>query len=956
MRQGLAEIIENINYDNYDELDGWRLIGRDLSHFSAHKTLFDYQCDAVKSITKALYVYFAGSEYTRNDENTWRLTERMRENYRTYGINTALYDVQKYETAAKEKRGIINKRFSLLYHHFTAPHNAIPGTIFLNRACFWMATASGKSMVLVKTIELIDCLMRRCLIPQRDIMLLLPRDDLIAQCMATVDEYNSERRRKIELVNLRRYDEDKRALSYGNTIKVYYYRADLLRNRRAESIIDYRSYMNNGKWYCMLDEAHRGKKGDSNLQDYITILTKNGFLFNFSATFTDAIDHITTCYNFNLEKFIHAGYGKNIYLSSSYYQFTRDTSEFSEREKQKQVLKSFIIYSGIQKSRQKPLYHSPLLMALVNSVNTKNSDLLLYFRELEKIACGNIDHTLLDNARQEMRDELNTHQKYVFGDEVFAIDSDIFSTISAQDILCYVFNARSHGKIEILEGEKGKEISLKLETSHAPFALIKIGDSSTFKHQQLGDGYIVVDSFEDKRYFERLNSSEDINLLLGSRSFYEGWDSNRPNVINLINIGKGNAKKYVLQSIGRGVRIEPRRNERKRLPVGDTHKNPLLETLFIFATDKNSVLAIIETMDREKAQHAAELSLEVNPDIPFDLLIPFYTDKKTRAQAAKFNIAHHTRRAFLQYMRSFSRNTFMLKTGVSPSRASALLMRITQDEFFQINDSNIYSNMDDLLDRIINHASIGDKIVDRVDQLGEEIIHFKRIPIPNLTDEEARALRDKIDNIIKFYPPALSDEQKQAIAIVEDIKGAKMGIGTGTEKFKDVTIRHIAQHYFIPLMYSERERIDYMRHIITVPSEVAFIQRLDRHIGNAPPPCDWMFSKIDESVDAVHIPYFHTIDNVYRKFYPDFVFWLKQGAKYKILFVDPKGAQVAAYQNKVDEFERLFIENNAPRVFRYKNIRVTFELKLITEDINAVGEKYRPYWNSRDDFSFLRVD
>ena len=54
-------------------------------------------------------------------------------------------------------------------------------------------------------------------------------------------------------------------------------------------------------------------------------------------------------------------------------------------------------------------------------------------------------------------------------------------------------------------------------------------------------------------------------MLLGSRSFYEGWDSNRPNVINMINIGKQDAKKFVLQGIGRGIRIEPLQGERKRL-------------------------------------------------------------------------------------------------------------------------------------------------------------------------------------------------------------------------------------------------------------------------------------------------------------------------------------------------------------------------------------------------------
>ena len=44
---------------------------------------------------------------------------------------------------------------------------------------------------------------------------------------------------------------------------------------------------------------------------------------------------------------------------------------------------------------------------------------------------------------------------------------------------------------------------------------------------------------------------------MGSRSFYEGWDSNRPNIINFINIELRQKQNFILQSIGRGIRIEP---------------------------------------------------------------------------------------------------------------------------------------------------------------------------------------------------------------------------------------------------------------------------------------------------------------------------------------------------------------------------------------------------------------
>ena len=144
-------------------------------------------------------------------------------------------------------------------------------------------------------------------------MLLLPREDLINQFKEEVREYNLYKDNPIELVNLKEYEKDKNNITLLNNIKVYFYRSDLIRDERKENILDFKDYDNNGNWYIFLDEAHRGETGVSLIQDYVSILSRNGYLFNFSATFTDSIDYATTCYNFNLEKFINAGYGK-IYI------------------------------------------------------------------------------------------------------------------------------------------------------------------------------------------------------------------------------------------------------------------------------------------------------------------------------------------------------------------------------------------------------------------------------------------------------------------------------------------------------------------------------------------------------------------------------------------------------------------------------------------------------------------
>ncbi|OEG70305.1 hypothetical protein ATZ36_04990 [Candidatus Endomicrobiellum trichonymphae] len=80
-----------------------------------------------------------------------------------------------------------------------------------------------------------------------------------------------------------------------------------------------------------------------------------------------------------------------------------------------------------------------------------------------------------------------------------------------------IFNTKKHGKIELLEGEKGKEIVLKLETTDKPFTLIKIGDTKKFQIEKLDNHYQCVTSPEKKTIFQGINENEDISLLLGSR-------------------------------------------------------------------------------------------------------------------------------------------------------------------------------------------------------------------------------------------------------------------------------------------------------------------------------------------------------------------------------------------------------------------------------------------------------
>jgi len=375
-------------------------------------------------------------------------------------------------------------------------------------------------------------------------------------------------------------------------------------------------------------------------------------MFNFSATFTDIVDYITCVYNFNLAQFIKNEYGKHIFVSKQDISNLGKKDTSLEYEKQKILLKIFVLLSAINKHHEKirqidqKLYHKPLLLTLVSSVSTEESDMELFFREISKIANGNLDKNLLEIAKDELIKEINDENSKLEFEDINLPDRDRLiekiKLITEKDILYQVFNAESFGKIEVIKiPSNTQELVFKLATSDKPFALMKIGDISKWIKEKL-DGYEIIETFDNESVFKNLNQDQDINILMGSRAFYEGWDSSRPNIILFINIGKGtDAKKFVLQSIGRGVRIQPLPNKRGRLTKlynsGEIEKGLMdriykhaspIETLFIYGTKADNLEEIVKTLKQELEEEEKLRDLfEINPEISDKLLlVPKYKD------------------------------------------------------------------------------------------------------------------------------------------------------------------------------------------------------------------------------------------------------------------------------------------------------------------------------------------
>ena len=914
---------------------------RDIWHFSSKIKMFTYQQEALKKIASALYAYF-------NDR------KNLKNKYQAYG-----YEKQ------------------------------------LNRACFWMATGSGKTLVLIKTIEHIKNLMSQKVIPVREIMFLFPREDLFKSFEKQVNEYNSYHGEHINLINLKDYEEAQNAPFFSNYINVYYYRSDLLREERKESILDYSNYLNNGSWYVFLDEAHRGDNEDSNLKRYVSELSQNGFLFNFSATFSDEIDIATTCFNFNLEKFTQAGYGKNLLICDSNYKFDNRQDEFSQEEKQKQVLKSFILYTLIKKSAKSGWYHNPLMITLGNSVNKSNrrtdTDLSLFCQYMLNIASGNLDEELFETAKNGLVQSFSNEKKYCFGDETITIPQKDIKAISLEKVRGYSFNSEKKGALEYYKGAEGKEIVLKIKTADSPFALIKIGDADTFIRNYLR-GYEQLETYNTRQWFYNIDNPDcTINILLGSRAFYEGWDSNRPNVINLINIGSRDAKKFVPQSIGRGIRIQPNPDEmsnRQRLKPNDQNRNKYLETLFVFPTDRNSINVLFDSvkeLGEKTSKKKTNIEVKLSEQV-FPLFVPDIreTDKHI---ITRFNINSDCKERFDSVFNAMSAGTFLLQSCRSESdRWSLAQYAELKSSFVEgkkfIPSDKVYTNFDYLLSKLRNAIASKEKEVRGVRKIcgpeGEngdnaDIIHYKHIETDMAENAEQR-LQDKINALgsVIYSGQALTSLVMEGKANYRDDgclywAGRNEKVPTRPEdsfaldennpRATTVNIRKLSQHYYTPVIYAApQSSIGFIKHIIKHPSEALFVQNLIKFIADNANKisCQWMFSKIDESWDKICLPYI-SVDNDYRNFYPDFIFWQKQGDKQKITFVDPKGTRHMDWQFKVDGFIRLFCVNGKFRSFDCESDKIQFDLKLVRNPNVAgqISEAYRKWWVDNNDFKWL---
>ncbi len=466
----------------------------------------------------------------------------------------------------------------------------------LNKVAFWMATGSGKTLLMhahiLRFLELLEVHGRT-----RDlnrIILLTPNEGLSRQHL-----------REFETAGISAQIFDKNASELFTRQTVDILEVTKLKDEMGEKTVAVDAFEGNN--LVLVDEGHRGAatgKGGAWMR-FRERLCEKGFSFEYSATFGQAVRGSTrtklanlyarnTLFDYSYQWFYGDGFGKDyrilnleddsdnewraLYLTACLLVFFQQQRLYREQES---TLRRFNL--------ERPLW------VFVGGSVTKSlsqreaSDVVTILRFLADYVS---DREASVRRIREVLDEGfgNQQQREIFAGRFAHLhDSDLSPEQLFAETLEVLFNAPNGGALHVenLKGAAG-EVALRVGDND-PFGVVNVGDDTKLTKLCDQEGFAVAErEFAHSLFHDLDNPDSTVNLLVGSRKFTEGWNSWRVSTMGLMHIGTQEGAQ-IIQLFGRGVRLKGcdmslKRSARAKLPDG--LKRPkfieTLETLHVF--------------------------------------------------------------------------------------------------------------------------------------------------------------------------------------------------------------------------------------------------------------------------------------------------------------------------------------------------------------------------------------
>lgn len=502
----------------------------------------------------------------------------------------------------------------------------------LNKIAFWMATGSGKTLIMhCNVLQYKHYLEKHRRENEVDrVILLTPNEGL-----------SEQHRKEFELSDIEAGIFSKQGLgSFINQERIEIIDIHKLADSGGDKTVDVAAF--EGRNLVLVDEGHSGASSGSDgaWMSRRNALCENGFSFEYSATFGQAVkssEHLTQVYaksilfDYSYRFFYEDGYGKE-------YRILNMEDDTQEDKRYRYLSASLLTFYQQQKVyEQQPadmlayLIEKPLWVFVGGSVTA------VYQRNKRKVSdvldvilfLAEFTHPNNQEKNIAIIDQFLKGKAGLLGDQ----DNDIFersfeylanlrmSAIQVfEDILKVLFNSGSSGRlfVEELKGSEG-EIGLKVGENEY-FGLVSVGDSRALcRLAEEQEEVIVTEQPLSTSLFHALDEQDSkINILIGSRKFMEGWNSWRVSTMGLMNIGRGEGTQ-IIQLFGRGVRLKGQDFSLKRSTAFNDQPPryvPLVETLNVFGVRADYMRQFEEYLAEEGLSTETQRFDFVMPVIP----------------------------------------------------------------------------------------------------------------------------------------------------------------------------------------------------------------------------------------------------------------------------------------------------------------------------------------------------
>ena len=521
------------------------------------------------------------------------------------------------------------------------------------KLAYWMATGSGKTFVLhINYLQYIQYFGTESF---DNAILISPNHQVAEQNLKELQKSN---------INSCMLGEN---ISNENQILQVVSISSLKEGETGENTFDVNEFGSNN--VIFVDEGHKGlssnKTNSSGWTSMRNALTENGFAFEYSATFGSALADSNNnqyaeysrsiLFDYSYGKFHEDQYGKDFNITN--ISTSEDLSEYIEDQKSEWILTNFVAYYeklclfDKEEIVSKHNIEKPLLLFIGSTVNSSSTDDKTDIQKVVEF----FDKFVSDSDWVEKRlDEIISGSNQFIQEEFFSQRFEHlqreYSTAEQlyNEMKEKMFESSSASQLQITHLKNLEDQELAISTTNAPDSycgVITVGDTSElYNLLDESDNSIkmVENDINRSSQFDQIDADDtSIKFLIGSKKFAEGWNSNRPSMMGLLNVGV-NEGAMILQMFGRGVRVEGKDNNGKRATyksLKDTEKYPVkrLETLDVFGIRAEYMETFRDHLRKEKVSledtETVEVSIDKSkPDTDSELHVPYVKESEGKIE------------------------------------------------------------------------------------------------------------------------------------------------------------------------------------------------------------------------------------------------------------------------------------------------------------------------------------